>query len=122
MKFLVYLRSLASRLFHHRRVENDMEEELRSHIQHRADDLEHSGLDRAEAERRARIEFGGREQYKEESYQALGGNFIATLVRDVRFSSRLTLCGYCGKSEMMKEPGENDRSQIKRPPAMPAAC
>jgi len=37
----------------------EMEEELRSHVQHRADDLERSGLDRAEAERRARIEFGG---------------------------------------------------------------
>ena len=30
------------------------------HIQHRADDLERTGILRAEAERRARIEFGGR--------------------------------------------------------------
>ena len=89
MKLLAYFRSLASKLFHRARIEKDMEEELRSHIQHRADDLERSGLGRAEAERRARIEFGGRERYREESYQALGGNFIETLIHDVRYSVRL---------------------------------
>ena len=66
-----------------------MEEELRSHIQHRTDDLERSGLTRAEAERRARIEFGGYVKYKEESHEALGNNFIETLVQDVRFSLRV---------------------------------
>jgi predicted permease len=67
----------------------EMEEELRCHIQHRADDLERSGLDRAQAERRARIEFGGREKYKEEIREAAGGNFIATFVQDVRYSLRV---------------------------------
>jgi predicted permease len=66
-----------------------MEEELRSHIQHRADDLERSGLDRAGAERRARIEFGGRERLKEECRESLGGNFIETLVKDACFSIRI---------------------------------
>ena len=46
-------------------------------------------LSRAEAERRARIEFGGYERYREESHEALGGNFIETLVQDARFSLRL---------------------------------
>jgi predicted permease len=89
MKFLAYVRSLAAQLFHRSQVEDDVEEELRSHIQHRADDLERSGLDRAEAGRRARIEFGGRERFREECHEALGGNFIATLMQDVRFSLRL---------------------------------
>ena len=66
-----------------------MEEELRSHIQHRADDLERSGLDRAEAERRARIEFGGPERIKEEVRESLGGSFIDVLVQDVRYSLRV---------------------------------
>jgi len=66
-----------------------MDEELRSHIQHRADDLERSGLHRAEAERRARIEFGGQERFKEECHEALGGNFVETLIQDVRFALRL---------------------------------
>jgi predicted permease len=88
MKFLAYLRSLAAKFFHRSQVADEMEEELRSHVQHRADDLERSGLDRAEAERRARIDFGGHERFKEECHEALGGNFIETLIHDVRFSLR----------------------------------
>ena len=50
-----------------------MDEELRSHIQLRADDLERFGLSRPEAERRARIEFGGEARFKEESREAIYG-------------------------------------------------
>jgi len=89
MKLLSYFRSVAARFFHRFQIENEMEEELRSHVQHRADDLEGFGLDRAKAERRARIEFGGRERLKEECREALGGNFIETLVKDVNFSIRV---------------------------------
>ncbi|HMD32570.1 MAG TPA: ABC transporter permease, partial [Candidatus Acidoferrales bacterium] len=66
-----------------------MKEELGSHIQHRADDLQHSGMNRAEAERRARVEFGGQERFKEECHEALGGNFIETSIQDLRFSLRV---------------------------------
>lgn len=66
-----------------------MEEELRSHIQHRADDLARGGLDRAEAERRARIEFGGYVRFKDESHEAMGGIFFEILVQDVRFALRV---------------------------------
>src|SRR5690242_12518699 len=89
MKLLASFRSLPARFFHRSHIENDIQDELRSHLQHRADDLERSGLDRAEAERRARIEFGGRERFKEESLEALGGNFIDTLMKDLRFSLRV---------------------------------
>src|SRR4029434_6199671 len=67
---------------------NDLEEELCSHIQHRVEDLERSGLDRVEAERRARMEFGSHERFKEECREALGGNLIDSLIQDVRFSLR----------------------------------
>src|SRR5262249_21096230 len=53
-----------------------------------ADRLERGGLDRAEAERRSRIEFGSTERFKEESREQLGGNFLDTLIQDVRFSLR----------------------------------
>ncbi len=89
MKFLACFRSLAAKFFRRSQIEDDMEEELRSHIQHRTDDLERSGLNRAEAERRARIEFGGHGRFKEECYEALGGAFIETLIQDVRFSVRV---------------------------------
>ena len=89
MKLPAWLDSLFSRFFRHSEVADEMAEELRSHIEHRADDLERSGLDRATAERRARVEFGARERYAEESLEALGGNFVDTLVRDVRLALRV---------------------------------
>ena len=64
MKFLDSLRFRIAKLFQRSQVNAEMDEELRSHIQHRADDLERSGLSRAEAERRARIEFGGYQRSK----------------------------------------------------------
>jgi predicted permease len=76
-------------LFFRSDLHAEMEEELGAHIAHRADDLERGGLSRAEAERRARIEFGGREHYREESYAALGGNLMQTLLQDVRFALRI---------------------------------
>jgi predicted permease len=89
MNWRAYLRSLAARFFHRSEVAAEMEEELRSHIQHRADDLERSGLDRVQAERQARIEFGARERFKEECHQAMGGHFFETLMQDVRFALRI---------------------------------
>src|SRR5437868_7604041 len=88
MNLLAYFRSLGARFLHRSQTENEMEEELRAHIQYRADDLERSGLDRVEAERRARIEFGSPERFKEECREAIAGNFIDTLMQDVRFSLR----------------------------------
>ena len=89
MKLLDSLRFRIATLFQRSQVNAEIEEELRSHIQHRADDLERSGLNRAEAERRARIEFGGREKYREECHEAVGGNFFETLIQDVRLSLRV---------------------------------
>ena len=89
MKLLDSLRFRISTLLRRSEIDAEMEEELRSHIQHRADDLERTGLDRSEAERRARIEFGGQVKYKEECHDALGNNFMEMLVQDVRFSLRV---------------------------------
>ncbi len=89
MKILAYLRALAANFLHRSQIEYDLEEELRSHVHHRADDLERSGLNRAQAERRARIEFGGHGRFKEECQEALGGNFFETLIQDGRLSLRL---------------------------------
>jgi predicted permease len=95
MRLFHSLRSFASNLFHRAETDREIDEELRSHIQHRADDLERGGLPRAEAERRARIEFGGYQRLKEESREALGGQFSAGLLQDIRFAMR----------RMAKKPG-----------------
>ena len=91
MKFLAWFRSLAAKFFRRSEVEDDMEQELRSHIQHRVDDLERSGVDPGEALRRARIEFGGQERFKEEVRESFAGNFVETLIRDAQYSLRVLL-------------------------------
>jgi predicted permease len=78
-----------AKFFHRSQLGEDVEEELRSHIQHRADDLERSGLDRAEAERRARIEFGGQGRFKDECLRSARRQFIETLIQDTCFSIRV---------------------------------
>lgn len=83
------LRSIVSALLHRNRVEDEADEELRAHVQNRADDLERSGLTRAEAERRARIEFGAHEKFKEECRDAAGAQFLHTLFQDLRFGLRM---------------------------------
>lgn len=79
MKFPASIRSLVLTVFRRAQVENEMEEELRSHIQSRADDLERSGISRSEVERQARIEFGGYEHFKEECCEAAGTHFMETV-------------------------------------------
>jgi predicted permease len=95
MRLFDSLRSFASNLLHRSETDREIDEELRSHIQHRADDLERGGLPRPEAERRARIEFGGYQRLKEESRDALGSQFGEGLIQDVRFALR----------RMAKKPG-----------------
>ncbi len=89
MKLLDSLRFRIAALFHPSQVNAEMEEELRSHIQHRADDLVRSGLPRADAERRARIEFGGHARFQEECKEAAGGTFVESLFQDLRLAVRL---------------------------------
>ncbi|HEY6214949.1 MAG TPA: permease prefix domain 1-containing protein, partial [Vicinamibacterales bacterium] len=71
------------------RIDDEIDEELRSHVQLRADDLVNSGMDRAAAERQARIEFGGHLRFKEETREAAGIAFLDTLMQDLRYSARV---------------------------------
>src|SRR5580692_8495557 len=75
-------------LFRRHAMEAEMDEELRAHFENQVEKLVASGLPREEATRRARLEFGGYEQLKEECRDARGVNFIETLLCDVRFGFR----------------------------------
>jgi predicted permease len=89
MKFFDALQFKLSTLFHRERLSADMDDELRSHIGLRADDLERSGLSRREAERRARLEFGGVAKFTEETKHAAGGTFVESVLGDLRYASRI---------------------------------
>lgn len=89
MKLLSSVRSIASGLLHRSEMEDEMDQELHTHIRDRADDLERSGLPRPEAERRARLDFGGYQKIKEECREARGAYFLETLAQDVRYGLRM---------------------------------
>ena len=71
------------------RMESEMDAELRFHIEAYAEDLVRNGVPRAEAMRRARIEFGGIERAKEECRHARGTNFVESLIQDLRYGLRM---------------------------------
>ena len=89
MRVLDSLRFRIASLFRRSQLSAEMEEELRSHIQLRADDLERSGVPRPQAERRARIEFGGHERFKEECHEAAGRAWGESLWQDLRLAFRM---------------------------------
>jgi putative ABC transport system permease protein len=75
--------------FSRRPVDDEIDEELRSHLQLRADDLVREGLDPATAERQARIEFGGQLKYREQSREAAATALLDALRQDLRFGLRM---------------------------------
>jgi len=76
-------------LIRRRAVEGEMAEELRFHLERQVEKYVGSGLTRAEAERRARMEFGGVESVKEECREAWGVQLIETLLQDLRYGLRM---------------------------------
>src|SRR5437660_8184086 len=71
-----------------RRVEHELDDELRFHIEMQTRKNRAAGMDAREAARRARVQFGGVEQAKEECRDARGIGWIETLLQDVRYALR----------------------------------
>jgi hypothetical protein len=76
------LTSLIVGLFRRSEVESHMADEIGFHIEARAADLAARGVDPDEAFRRARLEFGGIEKYKEEVRRARGLGLLDELRQD----------------------------------------
>lgn len=84
------LKTLLRFVFRRRETEQQMDDELRSFVAHRADALECNGLSRAEAERQARVEMRSREQVKEEIRDVVpGGRLLDSWAKDLRFTLRM---------------------------------
>jgi predicted permease len=78
------LRALVAR----RTVENELDEELRFHFDRLVDSYKNTGVSPADALRRARLEFGGLDQVKEEYRDALGTRLVEECWRDLRHAIR----------------------------------
>ena len=88
MPVLVKARSLLRNLFSTRRVERDLDLEVRSHLQLLIDENLRAGLPPKEAERAARIELGSPEQVKEQVRDKRLGHGLHSLIADCRFGAR----------------------------------
>src|SRR5207249_2066232 len=83
------IRSLVISVIRRSKFEREMSEEIRFHLETRATDLiSREGISGEEALRRARIEFGAVEKYKEEGRDAFRSRLFDDLRRDVPYAFR----------------------------------
>ena len=75
------------RLWHRKQLEEQLDKELRFHLEQHAADLEERGVDPDEA-RVARLALGGPEQIKEECRDARGTRWLEDFWQDVRYAVR----------------------------------
>src|SRR2546429_423142 len=88
MPLLAKAKSLLRNLLFTRRVEEDLDREVRSHFQMLVDERIRAGMGRKEAERAARMELGGAEQVKEQVREEQLGHWLHSVVSDCRFGLR----------------------------------
>ena len=82
------LRSWIRRTLGRLQLESEMEAEIRFHVDAYTEDLVRKGVPRAEAVRRARIEFGAIENTKEECREATGATLLENFLQDLRYGTR----------------------------------
>ena len=83
------LRVVFEPLFRRDPLDQSMDEEMNFHIEERAADLRRSGVPSEEAKRRAKIEFGGTESYKEQCRDTRPFQWIHGFFSDFRFGMRM---------------------------------
>src|SRR5713226_6178709 len=88
MPLLVKTRSFLRNLFLSRRMEVDLDQEVRSHLEMLIEENIRAGMPPHEAQRAARIELGGVEQVKEQVRDSRMGAFLDSLLQDLRFALR----------------------------------
>jgi predicted permease len=83
------LKSWLRSLLHRRRLEQNMDEELRFHLEARTADLRREGLSQQEATRQARLEFGPVATHKDEMRNSLNLRWVDDLWCDIRYAARI---------------------------------
>src|SRR5213082_2583367 len=81
----LWLRSL----FRWAQADQELDDELRDHLERKTEEYVAQGMTQEEAHRRARIDLGGIEQTKEKCRDARRVNWIQDFVQDLRFSLRM---------------------------------
>jgi predicted permease len=69
-------------------VEQELDDELRFHVEHEAEKYVRAGLSRDEAMRRARLAFGGVDRIKDDTRDTRGIALLDVVARDLRYTVR----------------------------------
>lgn len=77
------------RLLGRGRLEDQLDAELRDHLERRAADLVGAGLSQAAAQRQARLEFGGLDSVKEDCRDVRGTRWVDEMAHDLRRGIRM---------------------------------
>jgi putative ABC transport system permease protein len=88
LPLFVKLRSLLRNVFFSRRVEKDLDREVRSHLELLTDENIRAGMPPQEAQRAARVELGGIDQVKEQVRDVQIGSWLHSFVSDCRYGVR----------------------------------
>ena len=88
MPFLVKARSFLRNIFLARRVEEDLDQEVQSHLEMLTEENIRAGMSAQEARRAARIELGGVDRLKEQVHQIQAGNWFHSIASDCRYGIR----------------------------------
>src|SRR5438045_8423564 len=75
-------------MFRRRRSSDDFAEEIKSHFELEADELQSEGLSEEEARRRARVEFGNEQTAQERFYLSSRIVWFDNLLHDIKFALR----------------------------------
>src|SRR5256884_9315908 len=76
-------------LFRWAQADQDLDDELRDHLERRTEEYVAKGMTQQEARRRARLDLGGVEKVKEECRDARRVNWIQDLILDLRYGLRM---------------------------------
>lgn len=88
MRLWFRIKSFIKVLLGRESFEADMSEEIRFHLEQRAEHLTRLGISEEDARRKARLEFGAIESKREECRQAVGLRLLDELRQDLRYSVR----------------------------------
>src|SRR5216117_597579 len=76
-------------LFRWMQADQELDDELRDHLERKTEEYVAQGMTQEEAHRRARIDLGGIEKTKEKCRDARRVNWIQDFVQDLRFGLRV---------------------------------
>jgi macrolide transport system ATP-binding/permease protein len=89
MPFLAKVQSFLRNLFLARRVESELDEEVRAHLEMLVEENVRAGMTAKDAQRAAQMELGGVDQVKEQVHEVRAGHLLETLFQDLRFGLRM---------------------------------